>query len=120
MKNIYMKSKSKMRNVKVMYDNILFHSKKEAARYADLKLLARGGVIKDLKLQVPFELVPKQPGERAVKYYADFTYYDNRINKFVIEDTKSDFTRKKDSYIIKRKLVKLQYTNEDTVFLEYI
>lgn len=71
---------NKYRNNKVEYDGIIFDSKKEAKRYAKLKLLERTGRIKELRRQVPFTLIPKildQNGkciQRACKYYADFVY----------------------------------------------
>ena len=85
-----------------MPDGTLMHfdSKREANRYAELKLLERAGEISDLKLQVPFELIPKQPGERSVKYIADFVYLEG--GKSVVEDVKGKKTR---DYIIKRKLM---------------
>lgn len=75
---------NKYRNNKVEYDGIIFDSKKEAKRYAELKLLERTGRIKELRRQVPFTLIPRindQNGkciQRACKYYADFVYtYNN-------------------------------------------
>ena len=87
-------------NKRVTIDGIDFDSKKEANRYAELKLLERCKAIEDLKLQVPFELIPKQPGERACVYKADFVYREN--GQLVVEDAKG--VRTKD-YIIKRKLM---------------
>lgn len=43
---------NKYRNNKVTYDGIIFDSKKEAQRYAELKLLERTGRIKELRRQV--------------------------------------------------------------------
>ena len=94
---------AKYNNVKTMVDGIAFDSKKEAKRYQELKILERGGVISDLDCQVAFELIPKQPGERAVKYIADFRYKDHE-GKTVVEDTKGVKTP---VYIIKRKLMLL-------------
>ena len=91
---------SKYRNRRTVYDGITFDSQREANRYAELKLLERAGEISDLKLQVPFELIPKQPGERAVKYIADFVYTED--GQTVVEDVKGKKTR---DYIIKRKLL---------------
>ena len=94
---------SKYKNVKTTLDGITFDSKKESARYAELKLLARSGLIQNLRLQVPFALIPKQQGERAVKYIADFVYTEN--GETVVEDTKSEITRANPTYILKRKLL---------------
>ena len=84
-----------------------FDSKKELLRYSELKLLEKNGMISGLERQVSFELIPKQVEngrvvERAVKYIADFTYYEN--GKLVVEDVKSPATRT-DVYKIKRKLM---------------
>lgn len=102
---------------------ILFDSKREAERYCELRLLQKAGKIKDLQMQVPFELVPAQYElgteikqtrsglkartvqrcvEKAVKYVADFVYTDAETGEKVVEDTKG--VRTKD-YIIKRKLM---------------
>ena len=90
----------KYKNVKTTIDGITFDSKKESARYAELKLLARSGLIQNLRLQVPYELIPKQPGERAVKYIADFVYTEN--GETVVEDVKGVRT---DVYRLKKKLM---------------
>lgn len=96
----------KYNNSKTVVDGITFDSKKEAKRYTVLKSLQDDGYIKDLKLQVPFELVPKQLGERSVRYIADFTYYDVEKNINVVEDVKGFKT---DVYKLKRKLFKYRY-----------
>ena len=71
---------------KVTIDGIAFDSKKEAARYRDLKLMQRAGEIRGLQLQVEYELIPKQAGERACNYIADFVYQDVRTGETVVED----------------------------------
>lgn len=77
-----------------------YDSKREAARAQVLKLLERAGKISDLQEQVRFVILPKQDGERAVFYVADFTYWEG--GKFIVEDSKGVKTRE---YIIKRKLM---------------
>jgi len=88
------------------YDSI-----KEYNRSTHLKLMLRSGIISDLKEQVSFELLPAQyvkdysgkeiTGRRAMKYIADFTYYDG--GKFVVEDVKGYLTKE---YKHKRTLMK--------------
>lgn len=39
---------SKMGNIQTVVDGIKFDSRREARRYAELKLLLRAGIIKDL------------------------------------------------------------------------
>lgn len=68
-----------------------FASKQEYDRYNDLLLMEKAGQITDLRVQVPFELIPAQERsdgtrERAVVYVADFVY--QRDGKTVVEDSK--------------------------------
>ena len=96
---------SKYGNRKVIHDGIEFDSVKEAHRYCELKLMQRAGMISDLQLQVPFELIPTQRidgklAEKATNYVADFVYQQNGVQ--VVEDTKGVRTKE---YIIKRKLM---------------
>ena len=93
---------NKYRNRKTEIDGIVFDSKREAQRYAELQILQRAGKIRDLSMQVEFELIPKQDGERACKYKADFVYHMADTGKIVVEDVKGKRTRE---YIIKRKLM---------------
>lgn len=99
---------TKYHSKKTVLDGITFDSKKEARRYSELRLLEKAGVITGLKLQVRFEIVPKQKDERAAHYVADFVYFEN--GKTVIEDTKGFKTPE---YILKRKLMKLKYPNAE-------
>ncbi len=80
-----------------------YDSRKEAKRAQVLKLMERGGQIADLDEQPVYELIPKQDGERAVKYIADFRYMKDGV--LVVEDVKSAITKKRPDYIIKRKLM---------------
>jgi len=93
---------NKYRNRKTEIDGIVFDSMKEAQRYAELQILQRAGKIRDLSMQVEFELIPKQDGERACKYKADFVYHLADTGKMIVEDVKGKRTRE---YIIKRKLM---------------
>lgn len=95
---------SKYHAKKTTLDGIKFASKKEAQHYAELKLLERAGVIRDLQLQVPFILVDKSKYGRAIKYIADFTYYKG--DQFVVVDVKG---YKTDVYKIKARLFAERY-----------
>jgi hypothetical protein len=99
----YKSSKNKYRNKKVQFDGIWFDSKKELARYHELKILEKAGLISDLVLQPPFELSPttKWNGKTLRKrvYKADFMYIENGIT--VVEDVKGCLT---DIYKLKRHL----------------
>ena len=81
-------------------DGQVFDSVKEFHRWGVLRLLERAGRISDLKRQVSFELVPKQQGERACSYIADFTYYEH--GNLVVEDCKG---YKTEVYRLKKKLM---------------
>ena len=91
----------KYNNTRVEVDGMPFDSKREAARWQELRLLERAGEISDLRRQVRYELVPKLPGERPVDYIADFVYRNKDGNE-VVEDVKGVRTQ---VYIIKRKLM---------------
>lgn len=92
---------SKYGNVKTFTsDGIKHDSIKEANRWCELKLLERAGVIQDLQRQVKYELIPKQEGERAVFYIADFVYTEN--GKTVVEDVKGCRT---EVYKLKKKMM---------------
>ena len=98
---------AKYRNIKTELDGITFDSKKEAYRYAELKILEKGGVIKDLQRQVKFELQPSfyhnGKKERAITYIADFVYTEN--DKTIIEDVKSPITKNNQVYKLKKKMM---------------
>ena len=81
-----MNSWSKFHAKKTTIDGITFASKKEAKRYQELKYLERINEIEDLKMQVPFVLIDKSNYGRAIKYVADFTYYE--MGMYVVEDVK--------------------------------
>lgn len=103
---------SKYNSRKTIVDGITFDSKKEAKRYVELKKRLEEGEITDLRLQVPFELVPsftieidgKKRKRRNIRYIADFVYYEN--DKKIVEDVKG---RKTDIYKLKKKLFEYKY-----------
>ncbi len=80
-----------------------YDSKKEYERAQVLKFMEHEGEISDLVEQPVFELIPKQVGERSVKYIADFKYTQD--GEVIVEDVKSAITKKNPDYIIKRKLM---------------
>ena len=96
-------------------------STKEARRCDELYILMQTGQIKGLEFQREYLLIPSQKctapmkSERKVSYKADFVYFDNNLQKTIIEDCKGVRTKE---YIIKRKLMKQLYCGGDTVFIE--
>lgn len=112
-------------NTKITVDGIQFDSKREAARYQELKLLERAGVISFLQRQTKFQLIPEQhapsnavytkgprkgqrkPGkllEHECSYIADFCYIQN--GETVVEDAKGYRT---EVYRLKKKLMLERY-----------
>lgn len=81
-------------------DGQVFDSVKEFHRWGCLRLLERAGKIKNLQRQVKFELIPKQDGERACTYIADFVYEED--GKLVAEDVKGYMT---EVFRLKKKLM---------------
>ncbi len=92
---------SKFHNVPAAVDGIQFDSRKEATRYAELKLSQRAGEISDLRLQVVFHL--DLNGHHICDYIADFVYRD-RLGQVIVEDVKSKGTKTR-VYQIKKKLM---------------
>lgn len=98
---------------KTEVDGITFDSKSEAKRYQELKLLERGGAIKNLSLQPRFMLqegfvnIHTGKKERAIEYVGDFQYDENGIT--IVEDCKGFKTS---DYKIKRKLFIKKYQSE--------
>lgn len=105
---------NKYRNVKCIYDGLKFDSKKEAQRYAELKLLEKCGAIQNLKTQVKFCIVPKTEKNRRARFYiADFVYTEKGVQ--TIEDVKSPITRRNPVYSLKKALVLVNYAEYNFV-----
>lgn len=111
----------KYNNTKFTNNSGKWDSKKEYRRYLLLSDMEKKGEITDLRRQVKFVLIPslyeieevqlktkikqkKVCVERECSYCADFTYQEN--GKYIVEDVKSEITRKNSEYIIKRKLMR--------------
>lgn len=117
------KKKSKYNNKTCYYNGIEFDSKKERDYYIVLREKELNGEITDLRMQVPFVLLEAIKDTRrvprlkrlvryeeytvqdAVRYFADFVYTDADGNEVVV-DVKSPATRKKDAYILKKKMMR--------------
>ena len=118
----------KYNNSKTVVDGITFDSRHEAQRYCELKLLERGGVIRDLELQKKFVLIPSQYApdevvtlksgkqkivkgrclERECAYFCDFSYTEVESGRKIVEDCKSPITRTA-VYKVKKKLMLERY-----------
>jgi hypothetical protein len=108
----------KYKNKRVEFDGLIFDSLKEKRRYCELQILQKQGIISDLRLQVPYELLPaiyedvtiqlktktktkRKLVQRATTYVADFVY--TRDGKEVVEDTKGFRTKE---YELKKKMMR--------------
>jgi hypothetical protein len=122
---------SKYGNRKYTLDGIEFDSKKEAARWAELRILEKAGKIEDLRRQVKFVLIPAQYEdstdvyqrgankgkpkkgkliEHEAAYIADFVYRDKETDRTVVEDVKGcKISKAYDIFVIKRKLMLERY-----------
>lgn len=78
----------------VVIDGITFPSEREGKRWLALKALERDGEIRELERQVVYVLAPavRLDGEArqkpALRYVADFRYWNFRIHAVVVEDSK--------------------------------
>lgn len=111
--------RSKYGAVRTVCDGITFHSKREATRYAELRLLEKAGEIHKLMLQrrlvllVPAKDAPStHPLKKIGEYVADFVYCECRRgakcieSQGVVEDVKGFRTP---LYRWKKKHVEAQY-----------
>ena len=85
---------------KITVDNITFHSKKEMARYCQLKIMLQTGLIKDLRLQIKYPVYIS--GKKMFTYIADFVYVSTDTGETIVEDVKGYRT---DVYKLKKKIV---------------
>ena len=110
-------STTKYRSKKVEVDGLRFDSKKEAARYGELKLLQTAGEIRDLQVHPRFDLIVN--GHKVCYYEADFAYFPKGAkgaHQRVVEDVKG--VRKGgawEKFRIKAKLFRALYGFEVTV-----
>lgn len=96
---------SKYHSTPTEVNGIRFDSKREANRWAELRLMERAGQIQKLKRQVKYLLIPSQYRdgkciERECSYLADFVYIKD--GHLVVEDCKGFRTPE---YKIKKKLM---------------
>ena len=95
------KLRSKYNNVKKEVDGKKFDSTKESKRYLELKSMVERGEISELHEQVKFTFAHN--GVKICSYIADFTY--NKDGKEVVEDVKSEMTKKLPVYKMKKKMM---------------
>ena len=106
----------KYHNKKIKTEDGTFDSKYEYEEWCRLKLLERGGAIRNLMRQVPYVLIPTirtTAGTlKQITYYADFVYEENGIVCMV--DTKGFET---ETYKIKKRLlIKRKKGKKDKIY----
>jgi hypothetical protein len=67
-------------------EGITFHSKAEASRYSELRLLEKAGAIVALTVQPRWPLTVN--GYKVGTYVGDFAYSDVVSGRFIVEDVK--------------------------------
>lgn len=106
--------KHKYNAKRTVLDGITFHSKLEANRWRELKLMQKAGEITELSRQVEFELTAMPRRQEIAKvhgfvvvgrYRADFTYFDKE-RRLVVEDAKGVRTA---LYSWKKKHFEIEY-----------
>lgn len=94
-------------------DGIVFASKMEMDRYSQLKLMEKGGLLRDLQVQPRFELLPafERNGKHFLPttYVGDFAYFDCVTKKRVVEEVKGYET---DVWKLKQKLFHFKHNME--------
>ena len=96
-------------------DGILFSSKKEMVRYAELKMLERAKEIKGLELQPKFPV--HLNGKLLCTYTADFKY-TTKDGKEIVEELKSSGTAKDAAYRLRKKAAEIFYGIEVNVIIK--
>lgn len=111
--------RSKYGNKKAKASGKVFDSRRERSRYYTLQVLEKAGEISELRMQVPFEIIPaiyetvevqlktktkqvQKLVQRAAHYVADFVYKDKDGN-MVVEDSKGFRTKE---YLLKKKMMR--------------
>ena len=114
---------SKYHNKPVWYDGIKFDSGKEGSYYLYLKQLQENGEISNLRLQVPYEIIPAVWGEKTVQlktktkqvkysiqkathYVADFVYIDTKTGIEHVVDVKGKTAVLTKDFQLKQKMMR--------------
>ena len=124
MANIWQRNRgyNKYGNTKFEWRGEKFDSQAEWQYYMILADRQRKGEIKDLQRQVVFELQPTFKSEsgktiRAIKYIADFVYYETGTGKRHIVDVKGSKIMETDVFKLKAKIMAYQGNEIEEVFI---
>jgi hypothetical protein len=97
------KKKRKWNNVPTVVDGVRYDSKKEARHGQLLAAMERDGLIRDLRRQVRYPITVN--GVLIGHYVADFAFLDF-TGKLVVQDVKSEATKRIPLYQWKKRLMK--------------
>lgn len=117
------KSSNKYNAQKTVINGVQFDSRKEGIRSAALEQMLSAGKISGLKRQVRFILQEgyiNNQGQkvRPIYYIADFMYFDNEKQCWVVEDVKGSKATLTEVYKIKKKMFGYKYP--EYIFVEFI
>ena len=102
--------RNKYNAIKCSFDDMKFDSKREMARYGELRLLEMTGQIDKLEVQPVYIL----PGK--IKYKGDFRYVEQ--GKVIVEDVKGGKATQTRTFINKWKQVKELYPDVEWRLIE--
>ena len=110
---------SKYRNRKTVVDGITFDSKGEYAKWQELQLMEKAGLITNLQRQVTFVLAPsvvldgrKRP---EMRFTADFQFLDSD-GQLVVADFKNPTTANETAFKMRRHLMRSVHGIEVRVY----
>ena len=117
------KSSNKYNAQKTVINGVQFDSRKESIRSATLEQMMSAGKISGLKRQARFILQEgyiNNQGQkiRPIYYIADFMYFDNEKQCWVVEDVKGSKATLTEVYKIKKKMFGYKYP--EYIFVEFI
>jgi hypothetical protein len=101
------KRKNKYNAIKTEVDGRIFASKREAARYQELRAMELAGAISNLEIEPRYVFVHNDI--RIGSYRPDFRYWDVAEDKLVVEDIKSKGTKRARDYGLRIKMMAAFY-----------
>lgn len=100
----FLGGRNKYGAIKTEYNGVVYDSKAEAHRAAELETFEKAGVIRNLQRQVKFPI--EINGKKVFTYIADFTYEEIHNGMLVVEDVKGMRTP---MFNLKKKCVEALY-----------
>ena len=101
--------RNKFNATRVELDGHWFDSKREAARYAELILMQKAGLISGLVVHPRYVLRAFE--EKICEIVPDFSYIEN--GRWIVEDVKGGATEMLPTFRLKRKLFEANYPSAE-------